>query len=69
MHASDDSESHTSSWQLASRVPYDSIGLRAMKMRFNALPEIVRGVLSRLLSPFQVLSQIIPRSGDVRRRL
>lgn len=62
LHASDDSESHTSSWQLASRVPYDSIGSRAMKMRFNALPEIVRGLHSRLVSPFQVLSQIIPRS-------
>lgn len=48
--------------QLASRVPYDWIGLRAMKMRFNALPEIVRGLHSRLLSPSQVLSQIIPRS-------
>lgn len=45
--------------QLASRVLYDSVRLRAVKMGFNALPEINRG---RLLSPLQVLSQIIPRS-------
>lgn len=45
--------------QLASRVLYDSVRLRAMKMGFNALPEINR---SSLLSPPQVLSQIIPRS-------